>query len=56
MDKEEKKQTEQKDKLMNSGRRYPVEQVSNTGKPTRKQVKAAVKELNPDVNSLGSRG
>ena len=34
----------------------PVEQVSNTGKPTKKQVKAAVKELNPDVNSLGSRG
>ena len=24
--------------------------------PTKKQVKAAVKELNPDVNSLGSRG
>ena len=38
------------------GQRFPVEQVSNTGKPTKKQVKAAVKELNPDVNSLGSRG
>ena len=54
--KEEKKKMEQKDELTNSGQRFPVEQVSNTGKPTKKQVKAAVKELNPDVNSLGSRG
>ena len=53
---EEKKKMEQKDELTNSGQRFPVEQVSNTGKPTKKQVKAAVKELNPDVNSLGSRG
>lgn len=52
MGKEEKKKMEQKDELTNSGQRFPVEQVSNTGKP----VKAAVKELNPDVNSLGSRG
>ena len=44
MGKEEKKKMEQKDEL------------TNTGKPTKKQVKAAVKELNPDVNSLGSRG
>lgn len=56
MDKEEKKKTEQKDKLMDNDQRYPVEQVPNTGKPTPKQVKAAVKELNPDLNSLGSRG
>ena len=55
MGKEEKKKMEQKDELTNSGQRFP-EQVSNTGKPTKKQVKAAVKELNPDVNSLGSRG
>ena len=54
MGKEEKKKMEQKDELTNSGQRFPVEQVSNTGKPTKKQVKAAVKELNPDVNSLGS--
>ena len=53
MGKEEKKKMEQKDELTNSGQRFPVEQVSNTGKPTKK---AAVKELNPDVNSLGSRG
>ena len=53
MGKEEKKKMEQKDELTNSGQRFPV---SNTGKPTKKQVKAAVKELNPDVNSLGSRG
>ena len=56
MGKEEKKKMEQKDELTNCGLRFPVEQVSNTGKPTKKQVKAAVKELNPDVNSLGSRG
>ena len=55
MGKEEKKKMEQKDELTNSDQRFPVEQVSNTGKPTKKQVKA-VKELNPDVNSLGSRG
>ena len=54
MDKEKKKKMEQKNELTNSGQRFPVEQVSNTGKPTKKQ--AAVKELNPDVNSLGSRG
>ena len=43
MDKEEKKKkTEQKDELMENGRRYPVEQVSNTGEPTKKEVKAAV--------------
>lgn len=57
MDKEEKKKkTEQKDELMENDRRYPVEQVSNTCEPTKKEVKAAVKELNPDLNSLGSRG
>ena len=56
MGKEEKKKMEQKDELTNSDQRFPVEQVSNTVKPTKKQVKAAVKELNPDVNSLGSRG
>lgn len=56
MDKEEKKKkTEQKDELMENDRCYPVEQVSNTGEPTKKEVKA-VKELNPDLNSLGSRG
>ena len=57
MDKEEKKKkTEQKDELMENDRRYPVEQVFKTGEPTKKEVKAAVKELNPDLNSLGSRG
>ena len=56
MGKEEKKKMEQKDELTNSGQLFPVDQVSITGKPTKKQVKAAVKELNPDVNSLGSRG
>ena len=46
MDKEEKKKkTEQKDELMENDRRYPVEQVSNTGKPTKKQVKAVEDNL-----------
>lgn len=35
---------------------YPVEQVADTGEPSKKEVKAAVKELNPDPNSLDSRG
>ena len=35
MGKEEKKKMEQKDELTNSGQRFPVEQVSNTGKPTK---------------------
>ena len=34
----------------------PVQQAEVYRKPTRKAVKEAVKELNPDTNSLGSRG
>ena len=34
----------------------PVQQVEAYRKPTQKAVKEAVKELNPDTNSLGSRG
>ena len=56
MDKEKKKKMEQQNELTNSGQRFPVAHHAKTGKPTKKQVKAAVKELNPDVNSLGSRG
>ena len=65
MGKEEKKKMEQKDELTNSGQRFPVEQVSNTGKPTKKQVKAAVKELfsarrirsepQPSISSVSGR-
>ena len=36
--------------------RYPVQQVGTDGKVTKKEVKEAVKEINPDLNSLGSRG
>lgn len=36
--------------------RYPVQQVATDGKVTKKEVKDAVKEINPDLNSLGSRG
>ena len=36
--------------------RYPVQQVSTGGKVTKKKVKDAVKEINPDLNSLGCRG
>ncbi|MDD3038587.1 hypothetical protein [Bacteroides sp.] len=34
----------------------PVQQTETYRKPTKKVVKEAVKELNPDLNSLGSRG
>ena len=34
---------------------YPVQQVGDEA-PNKKDVKNAVKELNPDPNSLGSRG
>ena len=34
----------------------PVQQAEAYRKPTDKAVKEAVKELNPDTNSLGSRG
>lgn len=34
----------------------PVQQAEAYRKPTNKAVKEAVKELNPDANSLGSRG
>ena len=34
----------------------PVQQAETNRKPTQKAVKDAVKELNPDTNSLGSRG
>ena len=33
-----------------------VQQAETYRKPTQKAVKDAVKELNPDTNSLGSRG
>ena len=34
----------------------PVQQTEAYRQPTQKVVKEAVKELNPDLNSLGSRG
>ena len=34
----------------------PVQQAETYREPTKKVVKEAVKELNPDINSLGSRG
>ena len=36
--------------------RYPVQHVATDGVVTKKEVKDAVKEINPDLNSLGSRG
>ncbi|MCD8270623.1 MAG: hypothetical protein LUD46_20745 [Parabacteroides sp.] len=35
---------------------YPVQQVAITGEVTKAEVKDAVREINPDVNSLNSRG
>ena len=34
----------------------PVQQVETNRNPTNKEVKEAVWELNPDINSLDSRG
>lgn len=34
----------------------PVQQVETNCNPTNKKVKEAVRELNPDINSLDSRG
>lgn len=35
---------------------YPVQQIAITDPISDKEVKDAVKELNPDKDSLGSRG
>ena len=34
----------------------PMQQVEACHNPTKKEVKEAVRKLNPDINSLGSRG
>lgn len=34
----------------------PMQQVETCHNPTKKEVKEAVRKLNPDINSLGSRG
>ena len=34
----------------------PVQQVETNRNPTNKEVKEAVRELNPGINSLDSRG
>ncbi|MFT0319377.1 hypothetical protein ACMSEZ_07855 [Bacteroides thetaiotaomicron] len=39
-----------------SMRLFRYKQAEAYRKPTQKAVKDAVKELNPDTNSLGSRG
>lgn len=36
--------------------KYPVQQVAVTYPITDKEVKSAVKEINPDTDSLGCRG
>ena len=45
-------------KLEEMEEKYPVEQIAvkNEKKLTAKDVKEAVKEINPDTDSLGSRG
>ena len=45
-------------KLEEMEEKYPVEQIAvkNEKKITAKDVKEAVKEINPDADSLGSRG
>lgn len=36
--------------------RYPVQQVATDGEVTKQEVKEAVREINPDEESLDSRG
>lgn len=36
--------------------RYPVEDISTTEKPDEENVKEALEELNPTIDSLGKRG
>lgn len=36
--------------------KYPVQQVAVTEPITEKEVKSAVREINPDTESLGFRG
>ena len=45
-------------KLEEMEEKYPVEQIAvkNEKEITAKDVKEAVKEINPDTDSLGSRG
>ena len=45
-------------KLEKMEEKYPVEQIAvkDKTKITDKEVKEAVKEINPDTDSLGSRG
>ena len=44
-------------KLEEMEEKYPVEQIAvKNEKITAKDVKEAVKEINPDTDSLGSRG
>ena len=45
-------------KLEKMEEKYPVEQIAvkDKTKITAKEVKEAVKEINPDTDSLGSRG
>lgn len=45
-------------KLEEMKEKYPVEQIAvkNEKNVTAKEVKEAVKEINPDTDSLGSRG
>ena len=44
-------------KLEEMEEKYPVEQIAVKNKEiTAKDVKEAVKEINPDTDSLGSRG
>lgn len=55
MDTSKKKKEQETEQLANPG--IPVEQMIIKGKhPSKKEVKEAVKEINPDQNSLGQRG
>ncbi|WP_455641071.1 hypothetical protein [Parabacteroides sp.] len=42
--------------LNHEDERYPIQQVATEGDVTKTEVKDAVREINPDQNSLGCRG
>jgi len=55
MDSNKKKKQEKVGNATNPG--LPIEQMIITGKhPSKKEVKEATKEINPDKNSFGQRG
>ena len=56
MDKKEEKALENKSKIQKSEETLPGRQLGLYSKVDKKEVRNMVSEINPDKNSLGSRG